>query len=175
MTVENTNTATEAGLLFSYYIVLSFWAAQGLGMSLLSRNVAGQTKKSVAVTMNFVAWAAGNAIGKFIFSSSTPRVQEKKKRQEEKTNKNPPLSNSSGPQVFLSWDSPRYFIAFATHLGCYTLLILTLIVLRITLMRRNAKRDQIASAGVSEAKDENTMHAFEDLTDKENAAFRYQY
>lgn len=68
MTVENTNTATEAGLLFSYYIVLSFWAAQGLGMSLLSRNVAGQTKKSVAVTMNFVAWAAGNAIGKFFFS-----------------------------------------------------------------------------------------------------------
>lgn len=67
MTVENTNTATEAGLLFSYYIVLSFWAAQGLGMSLLSRNVAGQTKKSVAVTMNFVAWAAGNAIGKFLF------------------------------------------------------------------------------------------------------------
>lgn len=65
MTVENTSTATEAGLLFSYYIVLSFWAAQGLGMSLLSRNVAGQTKKSVAVTMNFVAWAAGNAIGKF--------------------------------------------------------------------------------------------------------------
>lgn len=67
MTVENTNTATEAGLLFSYYIVLSFWAAQGLGMSLLSRNVAGQTKKSVAVTMNFVAWAAGNAIGKCFF------------------------------------------------------------------------------------------------------------
>lgn len=71
MTVENTNTATEAGLLFSYYIVLSFWAAQGLGMSLLSRNVAGQTKKSVAVTMNFVAWAAGNAIGKFFFSFSS--------------------------------------------------------------------------------------------------------
>lgn len=65
MTVENTSVATEAGLLFSYYIVLSFWAAQGLGMSLLSRNVAGQTKKSVAVTMNFVAWAVGNAIGKF--------------------------------------------------------------------------------------------------------------
>jgi hypothetical protein len=63
MTVENKTVATEAGLLFSYYIILSFWAAQGLGMSLLSRNVAGQTKKSVAVTMNFVAWAVGNAIG----------------------------------------------------------------------------------------------------------------
>lgn len=85
MTVENTNTATEAGLLFSYYIVLSFWAAQGLGMSLLSRNVAGQTKKSVAVTMNFVAWAAGNAIGKFFlfffffFSSPLPPSLQKKR------------------------------------------------------------------------------------------------
>lgn len=37
MTVPNTSTATKAGLLISYYIVLSFWAAQGLGMSLLSR------------------------------------------------------------------------------------------------------------------------------------------
>jgi len=52
MTVRNTNTATKAGLLISYYIVLSFWAAQGLGMSMLSRNVAGSTKKSVAVAMN---------------------------------------------------------------------------------------------------------------------------
>jgi hypothetical protein len=37
MTVPNKTTATKAGLLISYYIVLSFWAAQGLGMSLLSR------------------------------------------------------------------------------------------------------------------------------------------
>lgn len=188
MTVENTNTATEAGLLFSYYIVLSFWAAQGLGMSLLSRNVAGQTKKSVAVTMNFVAWAAGNAIGMvffflsffcfffYILLTTLLHTTHPKHPKRERENSNiSPQTQTSGPQVFLSWDSPRYFIAFATHLGCYTLLILTLIVLRITLMRRNAKRDQIASAGVSEAKDENTMHAFEDLTDKENAAFRYQY
>lgn len=85
MTVENTNTATEAGLLFSYYIVLSFWAAQGLGMSLLSRNVAGQTKKSVAVTMNFVAWAAGNAIGKFLFFLIyTPSSKKKRKERRKK-------------------------------------------------------------------------------------------
>lgn len=74
MTVENTSTATKAGLLLSYYIVLSFWAAQNLAMSMISRNIAGQTKKSVVVAANFVSWAAGNAIG---------------------------------PQVFLSWDSPR--------------------------------------------------------------------
>ena len=63
MTVVNTNTATEAGLLFSYYICLSFWAAQTLGMSMLTRNVGGETKKSVARAMNFIAWAAGNAAG----------------------------------------------------------------------------------------------------------------
>jgi hypothetical protein len=66
MTVINKNTATKAGLLVSYYIVLSFWAAQTLAMSMISRNVAGQTKKSFVVAFNFVCWATGNAIGKFI-------------------------------------------------------------------------------------------------------------
>jgi len=67
MTIRNTSKSTEAGLLFSYYICLSFWAAQTLAMSLISRNIAGQTKKSVVVTCNFVAWAAGNAVGPQVF------------------------------------------------------------------------------------------------------------
>lgn len=101
MTVENTSTATEAGLLFSYYIVLSFWAAQGLGMSLLSRNVAGQTKKSVAVTMNFVAWAAGNAIGKFcsFFSSYLHPEFRKEEKKRNKLTKLPPLKLFRSPSL----------------------------------------------------------------------------
>lgn len=138
MTVTNTSTATEAGLLFSYYIVLSFWAAQTLGMSMLSRNVAGQTKKSVVVALNFIAWATGNAIG---------------------------------PQVFLSWNAPRYFIAFATHMGCYVLLVFVVVFLRWHLKRQNEKRDAIAIVG----SDEGFAHAFEDLTDRENLTFRYIY
>jgi len=51
MTVVESNTATKAGLLFSYYLCLSFWAAQTLGMSMLSRNIGGQTKKSVVTAM----------------------------------------------------------------------------------------------------------------------------
>ena len=85
MTVENKNKGTQIGLLISYYIVLSFWAAQTHAMSMISRNIARQTKKTVVVAMSFVAWATGNAIG---------------------------------PQVFLSWNVPRYFIAFAVHMGC---------------------------------------------------------
>lgn len=77
--------------------------------------------------------------------------------------------------MFLAYDAPRYFIAFATHLGCYTLLILNLIVLRWTLRSRNKKRDEIAAAGVQEAHDETNVHAFEDLSDKENVNFRYMY
>lgn len=142
LTVPNTTTATKAGLLLSYYIVLSFWAAQTLGMSMLSRNVAGQTKKSIAVAMNFVAWATGNAIG---------------------------------PQVFLTWNAPRYDIAWSVHMSCYALLVVVIVVLRWHLKRQNNKRDAIAAAGVEEAKDDRYVHAFEDLTDFQNVNFRYMY
>ncbi|KAJ5657891.1 2-ketogluconate transporter [Penicillium longicatenatum] len=74
MTVQNTTVATKAGLLMSYYITLSFWAAQTLTLSLISRNVAGQTKKSTVIAANFIAWAIGNAIGPQIFrSKDAPR------------------------------------------------------------------------------------------------------
>ena len=142
MTVPPNTKSQKIGLLICYYITLSFWSAQTLALSMVSRNVAGQTKKSVAVALNFIIWSTGNAIG---------------------------------PQVFLSWDAPRYFIAFATHLGCYSLLVLVIIGLRFYLLRQNKKRDQLAAAGVQEARDDKMVHAFEDLTDKENPNFRYVY
>ena len=63
MTVENTNFATKIGLLISYYITMSFWAAQTLGLSMVSRNIGGATKKSVVIATTFVSWAVGNSIG----------------------------------------------------------------------------------------------------------------
>lgn len=65
MAVPNNSLAQKIGLLISYYITLSFWSAQTLNLSMISRNVAGQTKKSVVVATNFIVWAAGNAIGTF--------------------------------------------------------------------------------------------------------------
>lgn len=138
MTVVNTDTATEAGLLFSYYICLSFWAAQTLGMSMITRNIGGETKKSVVRSANFIAWAAGNA---------------------------------AGPQVFLAWDAPRYFIAFSTHMGCYALLIIVIMVLRWHLKRQNRLKDEQTGGEI----DGRYVHAFEDLTDRENLNFRYIY
>lgn len=75
--------------------------------------------------------------------------------------------------MFLTWDQPRYFIAFATHLGCYSLLVLVILGLRLYLVWENKRRDELAAAGVDEAKDERMIHAWEDLTDKENPNFRY--
>lgn len=141
MTVTLHNKATQIGLLISYYIVLSFWAAQTLAMSLLSRNIAGQTKKATVVAMNFIAWCVGNSIG---------------------------------PQVFLKREDPRYFTAFSVHMGCYVLLVLVIAFLRFNLMLRNKKKDKIA-AQVAEANDDHLVHAFDDLTDKENPNFRYMY
>lgn len=140
MTVRNTGKPQQVGLLISYYIVLSFWAAQTLAMSLLSRNIAGQTKKTTVVAMNFISWSVGNAIG---------------------------------PQVFLNHDAPRYFTAFSVHMGCYIVLVATIMFLRWELVRRNTKKEEeVARTG---GVDEGLVHAFDDLTDRENMNFRYVF
>ncbi len=64
MTVPLDTKSQKIGLVICYYITLSFWSAQTLALSMVSRNVAGQTKKSVAVAVNFIVWATGNAIGR---------------------------------------------------------------------------------------------------------------
>jgi hypothetical protein len=72
MTVKNTTLSTKVGLLISYYITMSFWSAQTLTLSMVSRNIAGQTKKATVVAATFISWAAGNAIGKLLFLSKDP-------------------------------------------------------------------------------------------------------
>ncbi|PKY05757.1 MFS general substrate transporter [Aspergillus campestris IBT 28561] len=140
MTVKKNGLDTKVGLLISYYITLSFWSAQNLCLSMVSRNIGGATKKSVVVAATFVSWAVGNAIG---------------------------------PQVFLTHDAPRYFIAFGVHLGCYTAMTIAVIFLRFYLKTQNKKKDQLArEAGLQ---DSSLSHAFEDRTDQENIHFRYIY
>lgn len=162
MTVINHDTATEAGLLISYYIALSFWAAQALAISMISRNIAGQTKKSVVTAMNFVAWAAGNAAGQ----SNLPLVRMIISFE---------TNVDAGPQVFLTWDAPRYFIAFATHIGCYALLVITIAFLWWYLRSQNLKKDRLAAQGAVDADPHLVIHSWDDLTDQENKNFRYMY
>lgn len=74
MVVPLDTWAQHVGLLISYYITFSFWSAQTLALSLISRNVAGQTKKSVAIALNFIIWSTGNAIGKTTFQFNGIRI-----------------------------------------------------------------------------------------------------
>lgn len=60
-------------------------------------------------------------------------------------------------------------------MGCYALLVLVIVFLRFYLRRQNRKKDELALAGIHEAKDDQYLHAFEDLTDRENPNFRYMY
>jgi MFS family permease len=57
----------RVGMLIAYWIFYSFFAVSSLSLALLSRNVAGQTKKSIIIACNFVFWAAGNSIGPQVF------------------------------------------------------------------------------------------------------------
>jgi hypothetical protein len=122
----------RVGLLFAYYIMISFWACSGLALSLVTRNVAGQTKKSVVIAINFVFWATGNAIG---------------------------------PQVFRSQDAPRYFLALAIILGCFSLLEVTLFTLRTYYIWQNKRRDGKIARGEVVA-DVLFTQSFEDVTDR---------
>ncbi|KZL71744.1 major facilitator superfamily transporter, partial [Colletotrichum incanum] len=131
----------KVGLLLAYYIMISFWACSGLALSLVTRNVAGQTKKRVVITSNFVFWAAGNSIG---------------------------------PQVFRAKDAPRYFLALTITLGCFLLLVIVLFVLRTYYVWQNKLREVKNTRGEAIA-DTTHSHAFEDMTDKEDVNFRYNY
>ncbi|KAK9379068.1 major facilitator superfamily domain-containing protein [Kockiozyma suomiensis] len=62
--------STRVGLLFAYWITISFWGMMVILMSTLARNVAGQTKKSVSTASLFLAWAVGNMIGPQVFKSN---------------------------------------------------------------------------------------------------------
>jgi len=85
-----------------------------------------------------------------------------------------------GPQIFQTSDSPRYINAFIAHLALYAFYATLCIVTRILLMRRNVlkrRNTQIAEdARVdSDAEKIEHLHAFADLSDRENPDFRYYY
>lgn len=80
MTVPIETMGQKIGLVISYYITLSFWSAQTLALSMMSRNIGGQTKKSVVVALNFIIWATGNAIGKYRIPTRKIKKRKRKKK-----------------------------------------------------------------------------------------------
>ncbi|CCO29287.1 putative transporter C417,10 [Rhizoctonia solani AG-1 IB] len=86
------------------------------------------------------------------------------------------VGNAIGPQVFRSDDAPRYPKGFAVHLVMYGIQLITIVVLRLYLLRQNVlkrraqgvREEAISGQVEGEEKAVKHSHAFDDLTDREN-------
>ncbi|CZR65743.1 related to allantoate permease [Phialocephala subalpina] len=136
---------TRVGLLIAFYCTQFYLAEGNLVFSLISRNVAGQTKKSTTLAMTFVAWAAGNMTAPQIFQAGdAPRYKK---------------------------GFTAHFCLYV--LFNIILVILRLLLTRRNKAKRSVLVEITAVA--DEKVDEKITHAFafEDLTDMENPDFRY--
>lgn len=158
---------------FSFYLMQSFGAQNP--MIMLSRNVAGQTKKTYAYAITFLGWAGGNAIAPRASSFSLFVARRSR-------------THTPHTEIFQAVWAPRYINSLWIHIAICTsspppippaliatpsptdcTFIITLVFTRVLLMRRNAVKDraQAEKGGANEH-----LHAFEDLTDLQNPDFR---
>lgn len=82
------------------------------------------------------------------------------------------VGNAIGPQIFRASDAPHYRPAKIAMVLCFALCMVILYVIRVLAVRENAKRDRLLASGDAKAHD-NRDAAVNDLTDRENASFRY--
>ncbi|KAI0850447.1 hypothetical protein F5Y00DRAFT_268556 [Daldinia vernicosa] len=117
--------------------------------SLISLNVAGQTKKSTTLATTFIGWAAGNMAAPQIFQETdAPRYQK------------------------------GFTVHFCLYVlfNLFLILLRVLLVRRNIVKRRDDPTIVTGKHEVSSSNDEKIehAHAFDDLTDKENPDFRYE-
>ncbi|RYP58450.1 hypothetical protein DL769_008941 [Monosporascus sp. CRB-8-3] len=144
------NGSNSAGLLIAFYCTQFYLAEGNLMFSLISRNVAGQTKKSTTLALNFLFWAAGNMSAPQIFQESdAPRYQR-------------------GFTAHFCM-----YVLFNISLAVFRVLL----VRRNKAKREAAAAGGSADAGSGSAGGEKIGHAnaFADMTDRENPDFRYDF
>lgn len=83
--------------------------------------------------------------------------------------------NANAPQIFQSKWAPRYLHSLHIHLALYGCFIITALLTRTLLWRRNKKTLAAKEARRAAEGDEfiENLHAFEDLTDLKNPDFVY--
>ncbi|RSH95742.1 hypothetical protein EHS25_000834 [Saitozyma podzolica] len=81
------------------------------------------------------------------------------------------VGNAISSQLFQAQWAPRYMPTLYIHLGLYAAMIVMLLSTRLLLVTRNRTRDARRDSG--EVVETSHLHAFEDLTDKQNPDFRY--
>lgn len=138
------NGSNRVGLLIAFYCTQCYLAEGNLIFSLISRNIAGQTKKSTTLAMSFIFWAAGNMTAPQIFQSTdAPRYRK---------------------------GFAAHFCLYVIF--NITLTITRVLIVRRNRSKRDTAAASETHPVQADAKISHT-HAFEDLTDKENPDFRY--
>ncbi|KAH7346010.1 major facilitator superfamily domain-containing protein [Pyrenochaeta sp. MPI-SDFR-AT-0127] len=61
------NPTNSGGMLIAFYCTQFFCAQGNMIISLITRNIAGQTKKGTTMTLVFIGWSVGNLIAPQIF------------------------------------------------------------------------------------------------------------
>ncbi|KAF5989871.1 allantoate permease [Fusarium bulbicola] len=140
-------SSNRVGLLIAFYCTQFYLAEGNLIFSLISRNIAGQTKKSTTLAITFVAWAAGNMTAPQIFQKSdSPRYEK---------------------------GFTAHFCLYV--LFNIFLVILRLLLVRRNANKRKAALEVSHAADDSNKKIDGDqlghLNAFADLTDKENPDF----
>ncbi|GJC82910.1 putative transporter C460.05 [Colletotrichum liriopes] len=151
------SATNRIGLLIAFYCTQFYLAEGNLIFSLISRNVAGQTKKSTTLAMTFIGWAAGNMTAPQIFQAGdAPRYRK---------------------------GFTAHFCLYVLF-NAFLVLLRFLLVRRNLGKRKAAAAEEISEddgkGGVAagpKAGDEKIEHsnAFADMTDKENPDFRYDF
>ncbi|GKT92547.1 2-ketogluconate transporter [Colletotrichum tofieldiae] len=153
------SATNRIGLLIAFYCTQFYLAEGNLIFSLISRNVAGQTKKSTTLAMTFIGWAAGNMTAPQIFQAGdAPRYRK---------------------------GFTAHFCLYVLFNAF--LVLLRFLLVRRNLGKRKAAAaaaeeisEDDGKGGVAagpKAGDEKIEHsnAFADMTDKENPDFRYDF
>ncbi|KAI1762231.1 putative MFS transporter [Hypoxylon sp. FL1150] len=143
------NALNKVGLLIAFYCTQFYLAEGNMIFSLISRNVAGQTKKSTTLAMTFIGWAAGNMAAPQIFQESdAPRYQK---------------------------GFTAHFCLYVLF-NIFLVILRVLLTKRNAAKRQDAVTSAGGEHDSSSHGDEKIAHAhaFDDLTDKENPDFRYE-
>lgn len=124
---------------------------------MLSRNCAGQSKRSIVYAMTYIGWAGGNAIAPQIFQAKWA----------------PRYINSLYIHIALceSAQSCASKQGGARLTGQDCCFITTCLVCRWMLIKRNKAKD--AAQTVDGVVINDHANAYEDMTDRENKDFRY--
>ncbi|KAI5868268.1 major facilitator superfamily domain-containing protein [Durotheca rogersii] len=142
--INQLHESNKWGRLVGVWLLGSYPVGFMIILGLLSTNIAGSTKRSVASGWVFVCYCVGQI---------------------------------AGPQFFKSTEAPAYRSGIVAMLCGFVLNLILNQVLRFLYVLENRKRDKDLEGKsedeIAEMKRTGDLQGFEDITDKNNATFRY--